>query len=87
MTTRRPKCSRLRQMFLRMRGWWRLLHGFCPECNSSGPLINECRVCDGYDNGRSTDAPYPPSARTRRRWVGCVTRKNMICEFFEQHEH
>lgn len=30
-----------------LRGRFRLLFGFCPNCNSDAPKIYDCKVCEG----------------------------------------
>lgn len=42
----------------RLIGWWRMLWGFCPNCNSDSPEIWTCPVCKYPDI-------WPPSKRTR----------------------
>lgn len=40
----------VRSFFVRtyklLRGRWRLLFGFCPQCNSDAPEMYECPICD-----------------------------------------
>lgn len=36
---------------------WAMLFGFCPECDSSGPRCDDCKVCNGWRV--STDYVYP----------------------------
>lgn len=42
---------------------WRLW-GFCPGCNSDGPEIDTCRVCENYRSPR----PHPPNEWTKNVW-------------------
>lgn len=53
--------SRLRKLM----GRWRLFWRFCPECNSDGPELDSCRVCDGY---RSHETTLTPWQQTKERW-------------------
>ncbi len=34
-------------MIRRLVGWYRLLWGYCPACNSDAPAIDSCYVCRG----------------------------------------
>ncbi len=36
----------MKNLFIRIRGRFRLFWGFCPECNSDAPKLYECPVCD-----------------------------------------
>jgi hypothetical protein len=38
----------VKTLFLKLRGRYRLWHGFCPACDSIAPEINTCQVCGGY---------------------------------------
>ena len=41
-------------MYPKILGKWRLLFGFCPECNSDAPKLYECPVCC-YNKYRNRD--------------------------------
>lgn len=41
-------------------GKWRLFHGHCPSCNSDGPHIDTCRVCNSIDLIRDSENGYVP---------------------------
>jgi hypothetical protein len=38
----------MRDLFLRLRGRYRMLYSFCPACNSAAPEIDTCPICSGY---------------------------------------
>lgn len=35
--------------YRRLRGYYRLLWGWCPRCNSDAPAVDNCPVCVGHD--------------------------------------
>ena len=45
-----------------LRAKYRVMFGFCPECNSDSPEIYDCPVCMG--NRR-----YPPPKELKERWL------------------
>lgn len=47
----------------RLRAWWRVLFGFCPECNSDAPKIDTCSVCDSWRGD------FPPEWSVRMFWL------------------
>lgn len=49
---------------MRLLAWWRLLWGFCPECNSDAPELYTCLVCCGW-RGES----FPPDWLLRSTWM------------------
>ena len=51
---------------------FRLFFGFCPECNSSAPLLYECKVCNYY-NGI-----FPPSKNEKKIWLKKFRIKHKI---------
>jgi hypothetical protein len=60
----------LRKLRKAMRKWiaeFRLRHGYCPQCNSSGPGMDSCPVCDGWWSG-SAGNTYPPAPEVITRW-------------------
>lgn len=52
------------KMLVKINGWWRLLFGFCPKCNSDAPELYDCKVCEWY---RSSDKGMPNKA-TKKIW-------------------
>ena len=38
-------------------GWWRLLWGFCPGCNSDAPAVDSCKVCQGISRKSGEGVP------------------------------
>ena len=41
-------------MYPKILGKWRLLFGFCPECNSDAPKLYDCPVCQ-YNKYKNRD--------------------------------
>ena len=58
----------VKNILMRLVGWWRLWWGFCPWCNSSAPEIYECPCCDGYDG------PHPPEPLRLEFWAYLFNR-------------
>jgi len=66
----------------------RLLHGFCPMCNSDAPELYDCPVCNYYSSAGGDK--WPPSKSTKSNWwnkyKGAVNGKLMVRELIEQHK-
>ncbi len=45
-----------------LRAEYRLLFGFCPQCNSDAPALYYCPVCNYYSQ------MYPPTKETKQGW-------------------
>lgn len=52
----------MRHLVMSIIGKWRLLWGFCPECNSDAPDLYECAVCQFYKGH------FPPSEAVKQEW-------------------
>ena len=47
-------------------GKFRLLHGFCPMCNSDAPELYDCPVCNYYS--QASGHKFPPEKETKEKW-------------------
>ncbi len=54
---------RFMNIFLRIKGWSRIKHGYCPLCNSDAPAVDDCPICF------SVRDPYPPPSGTITLWL------------------
>ena len=58
----------------RLFGRYRLLHSFCPRCNSDAPAVATCSVCKQvYEDGARGTKPnrrqcYPVNRATKALW-------------------
>ena len=64
----RAKGGRLLRIVRNWRTWWRLLWGFCPECNSDAPEMDTCKTCKGWWSG-STGNTFPPPEKVKADWL------------------
>ena len=37
-------------------GWWRIIWGFCPMCNSDAPELDTCEFCGSFRGWRDKQA-------------------------------
>ncbi len=38
----------MKYRLLKLRGYVRILFGFCPVCNSDAPALDDCTFCKGF---------------------------------------
>jgi len=63
-----------KRRFHRIIGRYRLLHSFCPRCNSDAPAVDTCSVCKQvYEDGAATTVQnirqcYPVNLATKALW-------------------
>ena len=48
---------------------WRIIHGFCPLCNSDAPELYDCPCCNYYHSSKGPDYPFPPTKETKAEWL------------------
>jgi hypothetical protein len=54
----------------KINGWFRLLFGFCPKCNSDVPDLYDCTVCEWY---RTSEKGMPDMATKKKWWKKFIT--------------